>query len=73
MTDIALLARRRAEAAARLEALSAIGPDGDPEENREMAIATTQATAAYEAAEAEFQKATSTLTVDELTKLGITA
>ena len=69
--DIQSLARRRAQCAARLETLAEFGPGGDPEENREMAIATSRANAAYVEAEAEFQKAASMLTTAELAEAGV--
>ena len=71
--DIAYLARRRAEACARVEALAGLGTGGDPEENREMAIATSKAMLDYRAAEMEFQKAAGLLTVEELAAAGVTA
>lgn len=70
--DITLLARRRAEAASRLEALAGLGPSRDPEESREMAIATTQAHAAYREAEIAFQAVAGTLTEEELASAGLT-
>ena len=71
--NITALARRRAEAAARLEALAAMGQSWDAEENREMAIATSRAVAAYREAEESFQRAISTMTVEELAALGLAA
>ncbi len=71
--DIYHLAKRRAECAARLETLHGFGASRDPEESREMAIATTRAEAEYKAAEEAFAKATATLTVAELAALGIAA
>lgn len=69
--DIQYLARRRAEAASRCEALAGLGKGGDPEENREMAIATSKAIAAYREAEANFQRAASLLTTEELASAGV--
>lgn len=73
MMNLQSLARKRAECAARLESLANVGAGGDPEENRELAIARSRAETAYEAAEAEFQRATATLTTQELRELGVAA
>lgn len=65
--DIFHLARRRAEAASRLEALAGLGQSRDPEETRELAIAMSRAEAAYRQAELDYQRATALLTSAELT------
>ncbi len=69
--DIYHLAKRRAECAARLETLHGFGASRDPEESREMAIATTKAEREYAAAEAAFQKLASMLTTEELARAGV--
>ena len=71
MSDIYHLAKRRAECAARLETLNGFGSSRDPEESREMAIATTKAEREYREAEANFQKMASMMTTSELAALGI--
>lgn len=69
--NLHLLARHRAEAAARLEHLLGIGPSRDADERRELEIAMEQAKAAYAQAELRFQRATSTLTTAEMEDRGI--
>ena len=60
------LARIRAEAAARYEAIASEKSSRDPEERAAQNDAYHRAQMAYKAAEAAFQKATATLTADEL-------
>ncbi len=69
--DIYHLAKRRAECAARLETLHGFGASRDPEESREMAIATTKAEREYREAESAFQRVASLMTTEELARAGV--
>ena len=64
--DIPILARTRAECAARLEELSGDLLIGDPEERKATALARIAARAAYRRAEEEFQRAGALLSEEEL-------
>lgn len=69
--DIPALAQARADAAAKLEALTALSPAGDREENAAHLRAQALARAAYKAAEMQYAAAVSTLTMAEIRALGI--
>lgn len=67
--DIRALADTRAQCAAKLESLSGFGDSKDVQERAAYYLAK----GAYERAEREFRVAISTLTAEELAKLGIVA
>lgn len=69
--NLHLLARQRAQLAARLEALSTLGPSRDKDEQREIQIALAQAEREYRLLEQRFARATATLTVAEMAEQGI--
>ena len=69
--NIPALAQARADAAAKLEALTALCPAGDPEENAAHLRAQALARAAYKQSEWDLANALATLTADEIRALGI--
>lgn len=71
--NIQALAQRRAEAAARVEALSQLGHSTDRGELFALTKARSQAKRAYQEAEAAYQSAVATMSVDEMRAMGLVA
>lgn len=71
--NISDLARLRAQALAKVEAMADLTKSSDPEERREVHRALTLARLDYRAAESQYAQAVATLTTEELAALGVAA